>query len=194
MHLSDEQLLEPESEDLFHISECNQCKQRIEALSEIRQQLTDMPSATLPNNSWNKLKSEYQLRANIKKQAQNEKRLKFWRITSFALAASLVLAILAPSTIMRPMIEQPYQDAQLAHLIAENNMLQHKVLEMHSSSPMEPISLNLFYNQISMLDLSIEEAHMQNSSIQEKSELWDKRQTLLKRWLTKNTTSNTLSI
>lgn len=194
MHLSDEQLIEPKPEDLIHISECAQCKQRIDTLNEIRQQFIDMPCATLPDTSWNKLKSEYQLRASTKKQAQNEKRLKFWRVTSFALAASLILAILAPSIMMRPVIEQPYQDTQLAHLIAKNNALQHQVLEMHSDSQMDPISLSLFYNQISILDLSIEEVHMQNGSIREKSELWDKRQALLKRWLTKNTTSNTLSI
>lgn len=193
MHLSDEQLLEIDAFSKLHLSQCKDCQLRVDNILKLRSKLNQLPSECLASDSWEKLKYTYQVRTDEIKQVQNKKQIKLWKLSAAALAASLILAVVFPRILVTDRgASSQYQ--QLTLLVEQNNLLQQQLIKLNPGIVTEPVSSNLIRYQLSVLDQYIQSANIQHRSIKEKSELWRKRQTLLKQWLTNETPTSTLSI
>ena len=193
MHLSDEQLLEIDAVGELHLSQCKDCQQRADNLLSVRNKLNELPLKILPSDNWEKIRYTYQMRNDEVKHKQNEKRITRWKISAFALAASLILAVIFPRTLIMDR-EAENTDQQLTLLIEQNNLLQQQLINLRPEIVSESDSFNFLRSQFSVLDRSIQRAHIQKKSKKEKLELWQKRQELLKQWLTTKTPLNTISI
>jgi hypothetical protein len=193
MHLNDDQLLETDEFSALHLSQCKDCQRRADNLLKLRNKLNQLPSEGLVSGSWEKLKYTYQVRTDEIKQEQNNKQIKRWKLSATALAASLILAVIFPRTLV-PGIDASSQYQQLTLLVEQNNLLQQQLIKLKPGIVTDPVKFNLIRYQLSALDQYIQSAHIEHRSIEEKSELWSHRQKLLKQWLTKKTSTNTLSI
>lgn len=192
MHLSDEQILETDAIGELHLSQCNDCKMRAVNLLNLRKKLNQLPSARLEKNNWEKISYTYQLRSHDIKKRQTKKRMRFWKLSSATLAASLILVAVFPKVFF-PNKDLENQQ-QLMMIIEQNNLLQQQLIVLRPEIAIGPVNLTLFRSELSVLDQSILRAHMQKMSIKEKTEFWLKRQDLLVKWLTKKSSLKTLSI
>lgn len=193
MHLSDEQLLEIDALGELHLSQCKDCQQRADNVLNIRDKLEQLPAKSVTSDNWEKLKHTYQMRTDEINQLKNKKRIKFWKLSTVALAASLLLVVMLPKVSMMDK-ETSIQYQQLALLVEQNNVLQQQLIDLKPEIVTEPVRFSLLRYQFSVLDKSIQRAHIEQRSIEEKSVLWKKRQDLLKQWLATKQTSNTISI
>jgi hypothetical protein len=193
MHLNDNQLLESDAFSELHLSQCKSCQLRAANVRKIRDELNQIPSECLASDSWEKLKYTYQLRTDEIKQAKNKQQIKMWKFSTAALAASLILAIIIPSILGTDRFSTN-QYRQLTLLIEQNNLLQQELIKLKPEIVTETSNFNLIRYQLSMLDQDIQRAHVQQLSIKEKTERWQKKQDFLKQLLINKTTMNTLHI
>jgi len=193
MHLNDNQLLERDVSSELHLSQCRSCQLRAANVIKIRNKLNQLPSESLTSDSWEKLKYTYQLRNDEIKQAKHKKQIKMWKFSTAALAASFILAIIIPKIIVTDGISTN-QYRELTLLIEQNNLLQQQLIKLKPEIATETVNFNLIRYQLSILDQDIHRAHVQQLSIKEKTERWQKKQDFLKQLLLKKTTMNTLHI
>jgi len=193
MHLNDNQLLERDVSNELHLSQCKSCQLRAANVIKIRDKLNQLPSESLTSDSWEKLKYTYQLRNDEIKQAKNKKQIKIWKFSTAALAASFILAIIIPKILVTDRFSTN-QYRELTLLIEQNNLLQQQLIKLKPEIATETVKFNLIRYQLSILDQDINRAHVQQLSIKEKTERWQKKQDFLKQWLINKTPMNTLHI
>ncbi len=193
MHLNDNQLLERDGVSELHLSQCKSCQLRAANVIKIRDKLNELPSESLTSDSWEKLKYTYQLRNDEIKQAKNKKQIKIWKFSTAALAASFILAIIIPKILVTDRFSTN-QYRELTLLIEQNNLLQQQLIKLKPEIATETVKFNLIRYQLSILDQDINRAHVQQLSIKEKTERWQKKQDFLKQWLINKTPMNTLHI
>lgn len=193
MHLTDEQLLELDESGELHLAQCQTCSLRAENLKTFRHQLSSLPMATLPRESWRHIQAAQQIHCNEIELARSKKSIRFWQMSSFAIAASLVLALVLPriSTLEEGM---SHQDMQLAMLIEQNNVLQQQLINSMRTAQTDQTDLSLVNSQLSILDQSIQSAYMRQLTVEEKSKLWNQRLELIKGKLSKKQAKSLIRI
>lgn len=181
MHLSDQALLELDASGKIHLEECEHCRKRAENLRNIRQKLNEMPQASNMQNRWQQTKQAYFLELKERETEQANKKVLFWRNSSLALAASLLLMVLwqYPIGYKEPAMQI---DSQLSSLIAHNQLLQ-KEFEQISEASLSNVNLINLKHELSLIDQALQNAYLKQLSDEEKAKLWQQRHALMKKML-----------
>jgi len=179
MHLSNEQLTEPNSDDLAHLNVCNQCQQRLEVLQQLRTKLQQTNIIAPPisiDDSWQDFLVNQQVDQPKLNPSYNGENNKFWRYCSISLAASLLMMV---SIFTDVFIPESNENELMVVLIEQNQLLQQQLAEMEVARG--------DYGQIIFLltsqDQKIQEAYMERLSSKSKAKLWLERQEIIKQWL-----------
>ena len=180
MHLNDEQILSPESSDELHLKQCSQCRERADNLLEMRQALKSLPVFSMPEDNWHEINRLYQLQLSEQKARS---KLYFWRFNSFALAASLAAALFLfwPDSYEAP--QQLLQKNQLADLITQNDLLQQRLNRQLLSNNLNSADFKQLQLDLRVVDKALQLAYIQKISNEEKAQLWQQRQRLIKKLL-----------
>ncbi|TQV86550.1 DUF3379 domain-containing protein [Aliikangiella coralliicola] len=187
MHLSDEQLIELDSNARSHIADCHQCQQKIANLENLRQRLRALPEVPAPENGWLRVSQAYQFQV---EQQQARKQVSFWRFSSFALVASLslVLFFLWPSE-KAGQLDQSMSENQLAHsqklksLIEQNDLLQQQLNRQLMLNHLDEANFKRLQVELSVVDKALQQAYIQRLGSDEKVQLWQQRQRLIEQLL-----------
>lgn len=191
MHLNDEQLLELNDEHQHHLAQCEMCSLRVENLAKIREQLSALPTAELPNKNWQAIKEQFENQHVITKSRINV--FKFWQLASIAIAASALLMIYMPSVNLLN-IPELSKDQQLANLIAENNQLQQQLFESLNEKKNQQMDVALMQSELSLIDLSIQQAYLDEGTIDDLSKLWTQRLALMRNQFSHQSAQNSVNI
>jgi hypothetical protein len=190
MHLSDEQLLELDKSGHLHIDQCESCYQRVNNLNKIRLTFQTMPQNSLLSGSWQKIQNERQQSIELKK---TRKELSSWKISSFALAASLTVVMLWPIS-QSPPTTQSITNQELDLLIEQNRELQQQLDSTTQLNYLTKVNYQLIHMDIQSIDQAIQRAYLQKASDELKSELWEKRKQLVNQLLSRTKKIQTLTI
>lgn len=179
MHLNDDQLLDLNDEHKNHVNNCELCANRLENLKAVQDQLNILPQLSIPNKSWQNLQLKHQVSQKNIQLVQHKKRMQRWKLSSLALAASILLVLLVPqlddSNIPKNDLNQ-----QVAELIEQNNWLQQELYKTNLELESQQVDLSLVSSQLSILDTSIQQAYMEQLPATEVSKLWQKRLKVIK--------------
>ena len=179
MHLNDEQLLDLNDKHKNHVNNCELCANRLENLKAVQGQLNSLPQLSMPNKSWQNLQLKHQVSQKNIQLVQHKKRMQRWKLSSLALAASILLVLLVPqlddSNIPKNDLNQ-----QVAELIEQNNWLQQELYKTNLELESQQVDLSLVSSQLSILDTSIQQAYMEQLPATEVSKLWQKRLKVIK--------------
>ena len=179
MHLNDDQLLDLNDEHKNHVNNCELCANRLENLKAVQDQLNSLPQLSIPNKSWQNLQLKHQVSQKNIQLVQHKKRMQRWKLSSLALAASILLVLLVPqlddSNIPKNDLNQ-----QVAELIEQNNWLQQELYKTNLELESQQVDLSLVSAQLSILDTSIQQAYMEQLPATEVSKLWQKRLEIIK--------------
>ncbi len=193
MHLTDDQLLEHDEFAETHLLSCEICKQRANQLLNIRLKLSDLPIIAQSQNNWQsiqKLHFERQLQSDLK---QSQQKIKFWRLGSLALAASLAIVVLWPN--LQSSNQADFnQSNQLAVLIEQNNLLQQQLLQKQNTNHLVNFNDGYLEFELSQLDQRIQKAYLEQSNDAHKKALWSERQELIKKSLSDHKQNKTITI
>ncbi|MBU2972125.1 hypothetical protein KO527_22565 [Pseudoalteromonas sp. C2R02] len=179
MHLNDEQLFAPDPEQSRHLKSCELCSVRLENLKAVQSQLQSLPVLSMPNKSWPNLQLKQQVAHNNILLARNKKRIRRWKLSSLALAASILCVLLVPK-IDQSATQEVQSNIQLAELIEQNNWLQQELFKSNLALESTQVDLSLVSSQLSILDLSIQQAYMDQLPAAEVSKLWSQRLKVIK--------------
>ena len=182
MHLSDEKLTELDDAGRAHISQCDVCRDKANNLVKLRQSLNQLPLLAEMPGSWKDIQKIHSERKQANQLQQTRQQLNRWRIGSFALAASLTAVVLWPNAQSNLTIEQN-TNWQLATLIEQNNYLQQQLANNSNENNLTNVTFKLIERDIQAIDQAIQRAYLQNASDEEKTQLWKKRQKLMKQML-----------
>jgi len=171
MHLTDDQLLEPTVIERRHLDNCQTCQQRTQTMARFRDRMADLPTEDIQSDLFLRI-----LKSN--EANRNKQKLKFWRKSSYALAASV--AFVSLFSVYQWQIHQPNHD--ISSIIALNNEMQKSLSE---SSPSLMVSSGwkseklLLEQKIKEIDREIQAAYLNDRSEKEIKNLWQKRLLLL---------------
>lgn len=179
MHLNDDQLLEPTGEQSRHVNSCELCSSRLENLKGMKAQLQNMPQLSMPNKSWQNLRLKHQVSQNKIQLELNKKRMHRWKLSSLALAASILLVLLVPQIKDSEEITID-SNQQITQLIEQNNWLQQELFKTNLALDSKQVDLSLVSSQLSILDSSIQQAYMNQLPAEEVSKLWQRRLEIIK--------------
>ena len=181
MHLSDQELMELDASGKLHLSECEHCQQKLNNLNQFREKFSQLPKMSMNKNGWQSIKQDYLYELKEKENESAKKQLFFWRSSSVGLAASLLIMVLWQLNLDSDInIASP--DNQLSQLIAHNQMLQ-KEFAQHAQINMTSVSLVELKHELSLVDIALRDAYEQKQSNEQKAQLWQKRQELMKKML-----------
>lgn len=174
MHLSDQQLLNLDSEDSSHLHECADCQQRLENLRQMRARLNECADYTIPNRE---LKAQqFRLRMQAQQTASAQvvklspaKRTGYWWAAGFALAASLFLAIqILPGNPVSPAPEDSPESL-------DNLITRHQNLLQNYHAQSSGTRTQGLVKPLTALDQQIQNAYLQNLSEEQIRALWQKK-------------------
>ncbi|MDO6445509.1 hypothetical protein Q4493_06915 [Colwellia sp. 1_MG-2023] len=191
MHLNDQQLLELSDENKHHLEQCKECSLRAKNLIKIRDQFNALPTVEMPNKNWQAIKEQFESQQVIAKPRISA--FKFWQVASLTIAASALLMIYMPSVNMLNAPELN-KDQQLANLILENNQLQQQLFESLNEKNNQPIDVALMQSELSLIDLSIQQAYLEEGAIDDLSKLWTQRLALMKNQFSRQSSQSSVNI
>lgn len=191
MHLSDDELLEIDEPGKLHLAECGECRQRAKVLFELRNAISENIQAPVNAPPWSSLHQHLQAVQKEQRIKQVENRARFWRVSSFALAASLAVVVLWQGT-FREDIKQlsGSEESQLIALIDTNKQLQQQVMLKNLGG----VEFKALQMQLEVIDKALQQAYLQELSEEQKAALWQQRQLILKRSLANKKESKILRI
>jgi|GEM_PF-1411974 len=180
MHLSDEQLLELDESGKIHLMSCEQCRERAAEVLHIRAQLGQLNTVPAPQQSWLAIKADYQSQQRQQQQQQADKKLAFWRISSFALAASLAAVLIWQWPQLLERKGQPGSEAiQMASLIDQNRLLQQQLNQQLVTRTLTSSANKQLQIALAAIDRALQQAYLQNASEEDKAALWLQRQKII---------------
>ena len=181
MHLNDEALLELNEAARLHLSQCDECQARANNLTLARKEFEQLPILPLASSNWDEIQKQYQKNVQSTQLIRTTQQLRYWKFGSFALAASLA-AVLIWLPVQTYQIKTNSNKQHLAELIEQNSRLQQQLVTLdYNSMPVTKVSL--LNADIQNLDQAIQQAYIQGANEQEKSNLWNARQKLMKRFI-----------
>lgn len=184
MHLNNEQLLEPDDDDLVHLSQCSECRSRIENLAVIRSHLQSLAEETPRVDQWQEIKRDYQSRSNVTYLVSARKTTVFWQITSIALAASFALFIIWQNFYVTPRAPEFPQNGSFTALIEENNAMQQLLNSQLATQRVLNAKTAGLLIELDIINTNLEQAYLEKRSHEQKLILWRQRQELLRTTLT----------
>lgn len=180
MHLNNEQLLEPGDTDLKHLSQCQQCRSRMENLGLIRTQLQSIPERAVHTDQWQEIKQGYQAGTNLSELASAKRTINFWRVTSGAIAASFALFVIWQSISVTPKQSEQLQNTSFTALIDENSALQRQLNnQLTAKQEINARTAGLLV-ELDIINIKLQKAYLEKGSKNQKQDLWQQRQVLLK--------------
>lgn len=178
MHLSDQQLLNLDSEENTHLHECADCQQRLENLRQMRSRLNECANYTIPDRDLKAQQFRQRMQAQQSESAQivklsPRKRIGYWWTAGFALAASVFLAIqILPGSSVSTAPENSFESL-------DNLITQHQTLlqNYHALSATQSSRANAqgVVKPLTALDQQIQNAYLQNLSEEQIRALWQKK-------------------
>ncbi|MCW8878858.1 MAG: hypothetical protein OQK04_00750 [Kangiellaceae bacterium] len=180
MHLTDEQLIARDDVNDLHLAECEHCRLKAEKLAGIRQQLQKLPTHKLPVDLWPSVK-QAELTERRKHQLESsEKRAKFWQISSFALAASLLVTGVWVGVFQSSNSQVDGGLAEQVNLLIDQNKELQLQLKSRSGRELEGnFEFNRLTQELDKLDARLQRVYMQPGNLIEKNKLWSMRKILL---------------
>ncbi len=182
MHLTDEQLLEMTDLSMQHLSACRSCSARASNLKNIRQSLHQLNKQRLPISTWQAIQREAKARQQHNQITSIRKEMKDWKLTSFALVASIVAIFFWPIGKSFNPIEQSLNE-EITHLIQQNKQLQQQLIDLSIRQRKNNVSFQLLQLDVLSMDSSIQRAYMDQTTSKQKLTLWRKRKQLIRRML-----------
>ncbi|NMP17638.1 hypothetical protein [Thalassotalea sp. Y01] len=185
MHLSDDQIIEPNALELRHLEHCDVCLQRQQHLRGIRQSLaTSFDQDALPEPIWQNIKQaiEQPQQSASTEQQPNNKVTNGWRNLALALAASLVLVVMVPQ-VMDSTPQQDPVELTLTQLIEQNQLLQSQLQLAVEEKSLSDVQLQMLYFKLDEIDRSLQFLYSQQGAKDEKTALWEKRKQLINKTL-----------
>lgn len=193
MHLNDEQLLELDDDNEYHISQCEECNKRAKNLAKLRKELKNLPLKSLPDKNWQTLKQIYSTRNYKAEPMRGISSGKLWPVIGVSIAASALLMIFTPSIDIFGS-KALSQNQQIVALIEKNNLLQQQLVDFMSAQDKEKIHGSLIRSQLSLIDQSIQHVHLKEGSSNELLQLWNQRCELMKEELSQQPNSHIIRI
>lgn len=191
MHLTTEELLdlrdgESRSEDAAaHVAECEICAGEIERLRGVAEQLRALPPVRPRRDGWPDLREQIQAE-------QRRRRTRSVGIAALALAASLVLAVIVPGLMERPVEEPPPtpasaaarpSDPEIPDLVAESQDLEEALRGLRPEGRVmdlwEATAVADLEDQIGLVDSRLAGDGRDGLTPEEAARLWKKRVTLM---------------
>lgn len=174
MHLTDEQILEPDVQSQQHIASCPHCQQRQHNLLDVRQALSTMSELEPDSISWQRLRQSL-----IEKKVVTVNRNYLTHVLSrlslpYALAASLILAVGVFFVVDRQQ-QLMSQEAEIAALIKQNQDLQQVLFSLIKQSEQAELAFALTQYELDKYDEKIQQAYIKSVSKEELSKLWSER-------------------
>ncbi len=179
MHLSNEQLLEPSDHDLVHVSQCPECRSRIQNLGLIRSSLQSLPEETPSADQWREIKRDFETQIGLMQMVSARRATVFWKITSSALAVCFTFFLIWQNYFVTPDKHGLSQNAGIAVLINENGAMQQRL----DSQLIVQTALNVrtaaLLIELDIINTKLEQAYLKKRSTEQKLSLWQERQALL---------------
>lgn len=180
MHLNNDQLLEPTEEETRHLPTCDVCQSRAENLSLIRARLQSIPETSAPVDQWQKIQSDYYARETPSELISARRSKTFWQVASGAIAASFALFMIWQSYYQSPDAGMSSQDVVFAALIKENNTLQQQLTEQLRLMQAPNSKTAGLLVKLEVIDTKLQQAYLEKHSSEQKAQLWEQQQVLLK--------------
>jgi len=195
MHLTDDQLLELTQNDKEHLAQCEACNQRALNLISMRNKMHLQPIIPDLTTNWSALKQVHQKQQQLILVKQVQQKVIFWRFSSLALAASIAAIAFWPQLTIQP-TQNSYQSEQivLTNWIEQNNQIQQQLALQLNDNLLSRDSFNQLQVQLNVIDESLQQAYLTNSSVNKKLELWQQRKQLVENSLLINKDSHIISI
>lgn len=180
MHLTDEQLIARDEAADLHLAECELCRTKAHNLAAIREQLNALPQHELPVDLWSSVKQAASTEHRKHQLESSEKRAKFWQISSFALAASLIVFVAWVGMFQSSHSEFEGQLAQQVNLLIEQNKALQLQLKNRVGKELEAsFEFNRLTQELDKLDAKLQRVYMESGNLSEKNKLWSMRKILL---------------
>ena len=191
MHLTDEQLLELDEISKQHLIECNECKQRVDILLNIRQQLTQQKTMPKFEQNWQEIKQGYQR----EQQKKSETKIIFWRFSALAFAAAFVFMTVLP-LFKAPSINGIVDENEitLANWVEQNKQAQQQLEQQLSSNLLLRVQFNQLQVQLTDIDKALQQVYLLNKGTSEKIKLWQQRKKAIDNSLKKMQQTHIISI
>ncbi len=182
MHLSDEQLLEPNESGQLHIDQCEVCLHKMNNLNKMRQHFHSLSENSIATENWREIQKIQKERQQSLELKHTQKQLNRWKISSLALAASITAIMLWPVFQTTPKTPS-VASQQLNQLIEQNRYLQQQLDDTSQYDYQTKVSYQLIQMDIQSVDQAIQRAYLQGADNELKSELWEKRKQLVNQLL-----------
>lgn len=185
MHLSDDQLIEKTVESQSHLQQCGICQQKLTELNSFRQQLKELPQTKAPQDFWQQIKHHHYNKLEQKQAIKAKRKIQFWRNSSLALAASLVVALFVQIGFSNfSQQDSLQQNTQIALLIEQNRLLQQQLTAGVLHADFSETSVVKLQQNLLEIDRLLQQAYELNLPVQDKENLWKQRQELIKSSIT----------
>lgn len=178
MHLTDEQLLEPNEQEREHIRKCDTCSLKANNLLALQHSLNELPELEPMAKTWQ------QLEQSISKIAPpRRKQSKFTLLVqrlSFqpALAASLLL-VTAVYLVSGVGERLQSQENEMAALVKQNQELQQALFLLIQQRDQAELTMAVTQYELSKFDEKLQQAYLQAVSKEELFKLWSERRSKL---------------
>ena len=178
-HLTDEQLLESDAFNNIHLTSCENCKLRLQHISQIRNKLIAIPLLIAPESIGQNIdfhsQAKHKQRLLGQTQRSSEKKL-LWQSVLVSMAASIaVVIVISWWRVSAPINENVY--SALAKIIDKNNQV-FSPSKDHMGKMAVFIDLQ-FDDELSRIESDIQNAYLNNSLPEQKLQLWEQRHALL---------------
>ncbi|WP_196139073.1 hypothetical protein [Aliikangiella sp. G2MR2-5] len=200
MHPSDELLLElsaaqtnfkssqnakkePVCSVVLHIENCHECKARLSRLEDFRGNLKALPEVEPSEQLWLQVSQQFEHFHSEKNLEKQKLVSRNWKITSIALAASLIVALGANIYFIDREDSSNNLNLQIALLIDENQKLQ---MELSNKKDVDGLQATLVFSQqlrLEEIDSALQKAYLGKFSLEETLILWKERESVLKKML-----------
>ena len=171
MHLSNEQLLEPNQLEQKHLDVCTVCQKQLANIEIFRNKLISLPEMEIQSDLFLRI-------VETNEAYRNKQKLNFWRKSSYGLAASFIFA----SVLSFYLWQGRFNEQDITTIIALNNELQ-QVISTNSPKVLVASSLAdesaLIRRKIKSIDLELQDAYLNSQSESLKKSLWSERLSLL---------------
>lgn len=187
MHLSDDQLIERNEDSQPHLQQCDLCQKRLADLTTFRKRLQELPESKAPQDFWQQIKRQHYSELEQKQASNAKKQIRFWRYSSIALAASLVIALVVQISFSSTSLMAPNQQStQIALLIEQNRLLQQQLSSSTLQTNVSQTSVVKLQLNLLEIDRLLQSAYELDLPDEDKEKLWRQRQQLIESSLTKN--------
>lgn len=176
-HLTVQQLIEFDEHAHSHILSCDQCRDNLQHLTQIRSRLHEMPLLVAPAALELQIDVYLQNQStSLNPQASSYKKTFAWQTAYLAMAASVVVIVaISGWRITAPDKENVY--TELAQMIDKNNQLfDQQTNEVTNTIGFIDLQLD---DELTALDAKIQNAYLNHASAQQKLRLWEQRYQLL---------------